>query len=225
MQVNIRVGDSSGVVTEGRMYLVEVNDSPAKIAIKFAGCPKCSADLVYANPHKATKTYPNGFTTSKELSAGETIRLPSKWFEPRFDLLPPAYFASLPYADGVTPSPFGHLAHDILAHFRALDYAADRMNALVRMDDNQFVKNVGDVAGLINESVEPALGSSSFAQAARDGVLSAIPNSRVFSAFHSAGLPSAEARTNVETTLADALTNAQRALGEMYATVQPPVRR
>jgi len=225
VHVDVVQGDSPGVVTEGRQYIVEPNDSPAKIAIRFAGCPKCASDLISANQHKATKTFPNGFTTFKELHAGETIRLPSKWFEPRFDLLPPAYFASLPYSDGVTPSPFGHLAFGVLNDFRALDQAADRLSALVKMDDNTFVKNVGDVAELISAAVQPALGNSSFAQAAQDSVLSAIPHSRVFSAFHAAGLPSGKARADVEHSLVSALHNAQLALQKLYSTIQPPVRQ
>jgi hypothetical protein len=208
-----------------RVYVVQSGDSPGLVAAKFAGCPKCAADLARSNPRKLTVTHPNGYTTFRTLDVGEQINLPDKWFEPRFDLLPPAYFASLPYSDGVTPSPFGHLAFGILNDFRALDQAADRLSALAKMDDNAFVKNVGDVAGLISTAVQPALGNSSFAQAAQDGVLSAIPHSRVFSAFHAAGLPSGKAREDIEHSLTSALHNAQLALQKLYSAIQPPVHK
>lgn len=69
----------------------------------MAGCPRCSRDLVRANPHKAAVVYPNGFTTFKELRAGEKLVLPEKWFDGTLDQMPHRYFAALPYADGVTP--------------------------------------------------------------------------------------------------------------------------
>jgi hypothetical protein len=43
------------------------------------------------------------------------------------ELLPPAYYGSLPYADGVTPSPFGELAPIVLRDFFALDEADERL--------------------------------------------------------------------------------------------------
>src|ERR1700690_2260859 len=85
-----------------RQYVVEPGDSPAKIAIKFAGCPKCGSALAKNNPQKATVTYPNGFVTFKELRVGEVLNLPDSWFNGEHDALPPEYFKSLPYADGVT---------------------------------------------------------------------------------------------------------------------------
>ena len=86
-----------------RIYEVQQGDSPAKIAIQFAGCPKCAHDLVRANAHKPTVTYPNGFLTFQSLLPGERLYLPEKWFNGELDALPPSYFASLPYADGATP--------------------------------------------------------------------------------------------------------------------------
>jgi len=86
-----------------RIYEVKEGDSPGKIAGEFAGCMKCSRDLIAANPHKATVTYPNGYVTFKELREGEKLNLPDKWWSKEFDELPPAYFASLPHPDGVTP--------------------------------------------------------------------------------------------------------------------------
>ena len=69
----------------------------------MAGCPKCSRDLIAVNPHKKTRTYPNGFVTFVDLRPGEVLNLPEKWFDGSMDALPPEYYASLPYADGVTP--------------------------------------------------------------------------------------------------------------------------
>jgi len=69
----------------------------------MAGCPKCSRDLVLANPHKETVAHPNGFLTFKEMRAGEVLNLPDKWFDGTLDQMPVSYFASLPHADGITP--------------------------------------------------------------------------------------------------------------------------
>lgn len=88
-----------------REYVVQPGDSPAKIAISFAQCPKCARDLVLSpgNSHKDRVTHPNGFVTFKELRAGERLELPEKWFDGSMDELPNSYFQALPYADGVTP--------------------------------------------------------------------------------------------------------------------------
>ena len=88
-----------------RVYEVQVGDSPASIASQdaHAGCPKCSRDLVLANPHKPTRTLPNGYVTFTDLRAGEKLVLPEKWWSAEFEALPPSYFASLPHPDGVTP--------------------------------------------------------------------------------------------------------------------------
>lgn len=69
----------------------------------MAGCPRCSRDLVRANPHKTTHTWPNGYITFEELRVGEVLNLPDKWWSKEFDELPPSYFAALPHPDGVTP--------------------------------------------------------------------------------------------------------------------------
>ena len=82
-----------------------------------------------ANPHKETVSHSNGFVTFKNLSVGEELRLPEKWFGPRMDLLPPAYYGCLPYADGVTPSPFGELAPAVLRDFFALDEVDELLQA------------------------------------------------------------------------------------------------
>ena len=207
-----------------RTYIVKPGDSPASIAARddMAGCPKCCADLVKKNWQKETITYPNGYVTFKSLVPGETLNLPEKWFDPAFDLLPPAYFASLPYADGVTPSPFGKMAYVILRDFRALDNAADSVRALEAMDDHQFAMHAGDAATEIDAAVQPAIGRSRYAQAAQDAVRMAAMHSRMFSTFLAAGLSSTNARAEVQAALAAALLSAQRAVGELYGSVQPP---
>ena len=83
-----------------RPYTVQPGDSPASIAIAFAGCPKCARDLVKANPAKPTIIYPNGYETFVELAAGERLALPDKWFSGELDALPPSYFEALPSVDG-----------------------------------------------------------------------------------------------------------------------------
>jgi hypothetical protein len=214
-----------------RTYVVEAGDSPGSIAIKFASCPKCSVDLVRCNDGKEIVTYPNGYVSFKELRAGEQLRLPEKWFEPRFELLPPAYFGSLPYADGVTPSPFGDLAPVVLRDFRALDVAANKLCALTTMDDATFASNMNDAADAINASVQPALASTTpsavqYAQGARDALKWAIQCGQMFQMSLDMGATQfpAKARTDVQKALTTALGNAQYALKEMYATLQPPAK-
>lgn len=211
-----------------RVYVVQPGDSPAGIASRddMAGCPKCSADLVRANPHKATIVHPNGFVSFKELRVGEQLRIPDKWFDPAFDLLPPAYFASLPYADGVTPSPFGDAAPGVLRDFRALDVAADKLRALASMDEQAFAKGVSDVAEALDAAAQPALRSSNeaaarFAFSAKEAVRAAIPSAKMLTAFAATGLSTEKMRTKVLQAFATALSNAQHAMGELYATMQP----
>lgn len=95
-----------------RPYRVQPGDSPARIAAVFAGCPKCSADLIAANPQKPAVRYPNGFVTFQSLRVGERLNLPDKWFNGALDRLPPSYFAGLPSMDGRvgehTPDPGRH---------------------------------------------------------------------------------------------------------------------
>ena len=81
-------------------YTVQPGDTPASIAIAFAGCPKCSCDLVGANPHKPTILYPNGYETFTELQAGEELALPTTWFDGTLDRKPQRYFDELPSVDG-----------------------------------------------------------------------------------------------------------------------------
>ena len=89
-----------------RIYVVQAGDSPARIASRddMAGCPRCSIDLIRANAHKPAVKHPNGFLSFRDLSVGETLWLPDKWFSGELDALPPSYFAALPHPDGVTLS-------------------------------------------------------------------------------------------------------------------------
>src|SRR5208282_5133884 len=82
-----------------RTYVVQPGDSPAKIAIEFAGCPKCVADMTNpsVNHHKEVVVHPNGFRTFKDLRVGETLNLPDAWFHPARESLPPAYYKILPH--------------------------------------------------------------------------------------------------------------------------------
>jgi len=133
-----------------RMYTVQAGDSPAKIAAVHAGCPKCAADLVPANPHKEATVLPNGFTTFKNLRAGEKIALPDKWFNGTLDALPPAYFAALPYPDGKTR---GTLAGTLGAGYSAaLISAATAAAAALNADPNRCV-SVATVGSPVNSAV------------------------------------------------------------------------
>jgi hypothetical protein len=82
-----------------RVYTVQSGDTPAGIAARddMAGCPKCSKDLVEANPHRASIRHSNGFLSFAEpLAVGERLWLPDKWFDGTLDRLPRSYFDDLP---------------------------------------------------------------------------------------------------------------------------------
>jgi hypothetical protein len=207
-----------------RSYVVKQGDSPGSIAVEFASCPKCSRDLVLhlGNAHKPIVTHPNGYVTFKSLRVGETLRLPDKWFEPRFELLPPCYFASLPYADGVTPSPFGEKAPVILRHFRALDVAADKFNRLADLNNESFVAGANDAADAINLAVEPAAATDR-GRATMEALKQAVRRCQMLKMsldMNATEFP-AKARAEVQKALETALTNAQHAMSDFYATIQP----
>jgi hypothetical protein len=84
-----------------RTYVVQPGESPASIAAKFAGCPKCARDLVPVNQHKTSITLPNGYTEPLGLTPGETLNLPDKWFNGMLDTLPKSYFDNLPGPAGM----------------------------------------------------------------------------------------------------------------------------
>ena len=213
-----------------RTYIVEPADSPGKIAVKFAECPKCSRDLILANADKKrVVVHANGYLTFESLTPGETLVLPEKWFDPGFDLLPPAYFASLPYADGVTPSPFGADAPVILGHFKALDVAAEKLRALASLNDQAFARSIGDVAEALDHAVEPALYESNEAASrrafsAKEMVRFAVPAAKMFTAFAASGVSTAGVRSDVLEAFGAALDHARHALGDLYGAVQPSKR-
>lgn len=208
-----------------RVYEVKENDSPATIAALFAGCPKCAADLIPANPHKPTATMPNGFTTFRALRAGEKINLPEKWFSPGFERLPPAYFAALPYADGVTRGSLG-----ALGDYPDLDVATGKVGALAAMDDSTFNRSVGDAGASIDASVKEAYGSGNaqaaqLAQTVQDGTKWAWNRNNDLTAAIQNGDANVinAVRLDVMNALSTALGNAKLALGAYYGPSAPTV--
>jgi hypothetical protein len=120
-----------------REYRVKAGDTPALIAARYAGCPKCAIDLVAANPHKPAGIMPNGFKTFKSLTVDEKIALPDKWFDGTLDKLPPSYFAALPYADGTTRGTLGDIYGTLGASYSAaLMSAAQGALAAINADPN-----------------------------------------------------------------------------------------
>ena len=131
-----------------REYVVKAGDSPASIAAqeRHAGCPKCSRDLIDANPHKPSVTYPNGFITFRELRVGERLRLPEKWFNGELDRMPQSYFNALPYANGVTPGVGApQSAIDVIGAAQAV---ADAVAA-----DPDYCGSVGKAGSPVNKAV------------------------------------------------------------------------
>lgn len=137
-----------------REYIVRPGDSPASIASRpeMAGCPRCARDLVAVNAHKQAVTHPNGFRSFKELRVGEKLNLPNKWFNGELDRMPPAYFASLPHHDGVTPG-----VHGVSGALG--DPASDAVTALAQLDNRTFSIAVDPAIALIEQSVMMADGN------------------------------------------------------------------
>lgn len=135
-------------------HVVREGETPATIAIFYAGCPKCSRDLVVSNPQKKAVVYPNGYTTFADLKAGDKLNLPDKWFNGELDTRPTAYFAALPSANGVSLSSLGDAAAGILSDYATLDSASAKVGALSTADDQSFSDAVGSTATLIDNSVK-----------------------------------------------------------------------
>jgi len=214
------------------VYEVRPGDSPAKIAIAKAGCPKCARDLIAANRHKRSVTMPNGFVTFESLVPGERLWIPDKWSSPEFDRLPAVYFKALPYADGVTPSALGAAADGVLGDFQALDAAGARVSALASMPDAQFNASVGDAGTAINAAIQEAYGSPNAAAAAaaknaQDGTQWAWNRNNDLAAALASGDANAvkAARLDTQNALTTALGNARLALESYYApgSAQAPV--
>jgi hypothetical protein len=211
-----------------RAYEVRPGDSPAKIAIEHAGCPKCARDLVLANRHKESVRHPNGFLSFRSLQPGERLWIPDKWSSPEFDRLPPAYFKALPNADGVTPSTLGDAATGVLGDFQALDAASAKLSALAGMTDAQFNAAVGDVGAAIDAGVQEAYGSANavaaaHAKDAHDGTQWAWQrNGQLTTALASNDANGVQAaRLDVQNALTTALGNARAALETFYAQGTP----
>lgn len=216
-----------------RTYVVRAGDSPGSIAAQTVGCPKCARDLISANPHKATRVYPNGFVSFEELRINEKLNLPDKWFSKEFDELPEAYFKALPNPDGVTPSSLGIGAAGVLGDFAYLDAATTRVSVLDTIDDDwKFIKAADAAADTIDASMNEAVGTTSAASAsfARD-VHAATTSARQRIGDLSAALDAGDraaataARQDVRNALATALGSARLALQSYYGgvpQVDPP---
>lgn len=204
-------------------YVVQPGDSPALIAAKHAGCPKCAADLIPANTHKPTVTMPNGFKTFRSLHHGEVLNLPDKWFSPGFEKLPPAYFAALPYADGVTRGALG-----TLGDYPDLDVATSKVGALAAMGDLDFNAVVGDAGAAIDAAVKEAYGSANaqaaqIAQSVQDGTRWAWQRNNELTTAIQLGDSGTinTVRLDIMNALSTALGNARLALGAYYGPSAP----
>jgi hypothetical protein len=187
----------------------------------MAGCPKCAIDLVRVNKHKPTRVHPNGFETFESLVAGERLNIPDKWSNGELDHRPRAYFAALPYHDGVTPSSLGALAAGVLADYATLDAASTKVGALSTMNDQPFSDSVGDTASSVDAAVREISGGTAgaYAQSARDSAgqarqlntISLLP--AISSGDQSASF---QARRDILNALSNALVSARSALKAFY---------
>jgi hypothetical protein len=209
-----------------RVYTVKHGESPAAIAIKFAGCPKCTVDLVKANRHKPAVRYPNGFTTFRELRAGERLYLPDKWFSKEFDELPPVYFKALPHPDGVTPSTLGMLASGVLGDYAQLDSAMLSVTSLASRNDREFYAGVDRAAAEVDASVREAFGNPTSAPIA-ETVRRATDHARLRNLDFGIALDAGDsqtatvARLDVQNSLSTAL-GAARITLEVFYEAQTP---
>ncbi len=207
-----------------REHTVRPDDSPARIAIEYAGCPKCARDLVVANPHKEAVTYPNGFVTFKNLRAGEKLVLPAKWFSKEFDERPKSYFAALPHPDGKTPPSLGlAAAAGILGDYGAFDSAASTIAALASLSPQSFSNAVDAACTLIDQSVREADGSANpgiaaYAQAVHLSTNAARQANQTLVAALTSGdqVAIAKARADIQQNLTTALDAAKMALQAVY---------
>lgn len=190
----------------------------------MAGCPKCSVDLLRANPHKPTVDYPNGFSTFASLAPGEVLNLPEKWFNGDLDSRPTAYFAALPYADGVTPSTLGAAAAGVLADYAALDVASAKVGELAALGDKEFNAAVNDTAASVDAAVQdvggtgsPAIYAAPYAQDTRKATGRARQSNGDLTAAISAGSDSSfNIRNDILHDFANALASARLALQAFY---------
>jgi hypothetical protein len=211
-----------------RVHEVRRYDSPARIAIEYAGCPKCARDLVAANPHKESVVHANGFTTFRTLNIGEKLNLPDKWFNGDLDKRPKKYFEALPSHDGKTPSKLGLAAAGVLSDFTAYDAASATATALSKMDDRTFSNAVEGACTLIDQSVREADGSSTpgiaaYAQAVHTATNAARQRNQdlVTALTNNDAAGVAKARADIQTDLSTAIDAAQLALQAVYGNAAP----
>ncbi len=200
-----------------QVHVVKPGETPALIAASYAGCPKCARDLIAANPHKASITHPNGYTTFTGLHEGEKLNLPRKWFTSEFDQRPKKYFEALPYPDGRTPSTLGDAAAGVLADYATYDAASAAVAALPALNDQAFSAAVAPAAALIDQSVKEADGSSNPAIAA---YAAATHAATTWANQLNTGV--AATRAGVQGALATALESAQLALQAIYGAQTTP---
>lgn len=208
-------------------HVVQAGESPSSIAINYVGCPKCSRDLIEANPHKPAVVHPNGYISFKDLREGEKLKLPGKWFDGSLDSRPTAYFAALPYHDGVTPGKFGVGAPNVLNDYAALDAAGVKVGALAALGDQAFAAAVNGAADAVDVSVReigegtttPTVYAAPYARDARTATAKARQyNATVLDAAIAAGdaQEAFQARTEILKNLSSALGSARLALQAFY---------
>lgn len=212
-----------------RSYVVQPGDSPAKIAGRHAGCPKCARDLVRANPHKPTLVAPNGFATFKTMRVGEKLNLPDKWASPRFDTFPSTYFAALPHADGVTVSKLHPaVVAGVLGDYSTLDLAATKIDSLPSLSDTEFADTAIEAADALSKSVQEVIPSSNgvaIGSALDTQALAFDARTRAtgMQAALAVGSAVVAARTQIQSSLAVGLDKAHAALSSFYASPPPVV--
>jgi len=211
-----------------RTHVVGVGESPGSIAVTYVSCPKCSRDLVVRNAHKPRVVHRNGYVTFQSLEPGEVLALPEKWFEPWFEDLPPAYFASLPYADGATPSPFGAAAAEVISAYDTIAAAAYKIFDLVPMSDREFVASLSGAIGSLNASVQKVVNGSNPVAASRAltvqdrGFVASERNRDLVAALNAGDMKAvSEIRSDIQAVLATAISDARASLNTYYGDTQP----
>lgn len=205
-------------------HIVKAGESPASIAIKYAGCPKCSRDLISENTHKRVVVHPNGYISFAGMREGEELKLPDKWFNGELDSRPRSYFSALPHHDGVT---MGVGAPNVLNDYAALDAAGAKVGALASLGDQAFAAAVNGAADAVDASVReigtgttvPTVYAAPYAQEARASTSKARQYAAtVLDAAIAAGdaQEAFQARTEILKNLSSALGSARLALQAFY---------
>jgi hypothetical protein len=211
-----------------REYVVQAGDTPGSIAAMYAGCPKCSRDLLAVNK-KPRVRHPNGYETFRELRVGEKLNLPDKWFNGALDALPKAYFLALPNHDGRTP---GVGSPNVLDDYAILDAAAAQVGALAALGDQPFNYAVEVAATAVDAAVQqigegttvPTVYAAPYAQEVRKYTALARQRNAELKAAIVAGDDQAafKVRSDILHDLSSALTSAQLALQAFYGDAGAP---